>query len=87
MVVPLTYLDRPWKTELQPGCTLGSIISKEGEWRSEEEDKTEIKPKVPKLIQEDGGYGNEDIVVVIEEHSPERGWKGRERERGRKEVK
>ena len=62
---------------------MGSILGREGGWRSDEDDKTEIRPKFPKLIQEDGGYGNEDIVEVIEEHSPVRGSKGNGRERGR----
>ena len=54
------------------------------QWRNDEDDRREFEPKIPKLIQDDGGYGSEDIVVVFEEHSPERGSKGRRRQWGRK---
>ena len=81
------YLDRPWRTENQRSGTMGNIIGKEGEWRNDEDDKTEIKPKFPKLIEEDAGYGNEDVVVVIEEHSPERGSKRKGREPSSEEIK
>ena len=66
---------------------MGNVIGKEGQWRSDDDDKTETEPKFPKLIQEDGAFRNEDIVEVIEEHSPERGSKRQGREPSSEELK
>lgn len=51
---------------------MGSIISKDEQEKDDDSKENELGPKFPKLIGEDTGYGNEDIVEIVEPHNQKR---------------